>query len=158
MQNLSKMHFIWPFLSNFTNIRHLFFLMSVICTKDNKAAVNCGNTSVLFKINSSLNILLVIYCVFHFYYRIFKFLLQCYYFTKFCKLASLDSKTSDLWIFFKIFRKIRFLCLVFVNWKNMTHLIFLVCIICTNGYWAIVNWGYIKRQIPKNKLLNETFC
>ena len=63
--------------------------------------------------------------------RIFKVLLKFHCFAKLCDLATLDRKMTALQIFFGISTKGRFLCLiVFVNWRNIIYLNFLIFITC----------------------------
>ena len=55
---MSKMSFVWPIFSSFTNIGYLFSLMCVIWAKRNKAVINWDYTDGFFTIKGPLKMIL----------------------------------------------------------------------------------------------------
>ena len=49
---------------------------------------------------------------------------------------------------------IHFCCFLFLNDRNITYFIFLVCMIYTNDFWTIVSWNYKNWSFTKYEPLN----
>ena len=64
--------------------------------------------------------------------------LKFYNVIEFYDVECFGSKMTALWKFHEIWTRIRFLCLFFLNLKNVTNLFILICFKCTKVYYTIV--------------------
>ena len=90
----SKMHFIWPILFNFTNIRYLFLLICIKCAKDKKQC-KFRLLKYFFTINSSLK-MLPRYFQYFYFSNLYVIFVKCfttfYYVTSFTSWQPLTVK------------------------------------------------------------------
>ena len=150
---MSKTHFVWQILFNFTNTGYLFFL-NVHKTRQKQ------RSSSKFKLSKYwlYDKLPVEHAILSF--SVFSFFQHWHVFWQNDEFSKFSYVTNfyDLETFHVHLQKSQFYCLLFRNSRNIKYFISLISRIRANGYWSISNWGYIYYQVSKNRSLKILPC